>query len=486
LPIKNGEQYVRSIDLSQPCVIYRGERIAGKLSEHEAFRGLLATQAAMYDMQGQEPYRDRMTYESPHSGERVGLSFLMPQTVDDLQRRRTMMSMWADLHHGFLGRSPDYMNTALMAYASAADIAGQIDPAYADNLKNYYIYCRERDITLSHAFVQPLGCRSSVLFDDFEHTIAAKVEERNAEGMIVSGAFLLATQAATSDEILIYPAPIATLEGEDPYSFAFAIPVNTRGVTLVCRESYVKGDSEHDYPLSARFDEMDALVLCDRVQVPGDRIFLYGNAAVARALTTESCFHAHVSHQTLCRYIAKTEFFLGTAERLARLAEGHTDGFKSAISEMIVALEVLKSLLVKAEVQAKPNRWGVMVPDRDAMLVANAYYPKIYPRLGEIIRQLASSRLVMLPFERDFRSDAATGLQKYLQISDTEARQVVALNRLAWELGASSFAGRQEQYERYFFGAPDAIRERLYDGYSGRQAAADRVNRLLSRPRTRS
>ena len=103
------------------------------------------------------------------------------------------MSLWADYHHGFLGRSPDYMNTVLMAYYSAADILSELNPEYSDNLRNYFEYCREHDVTLTHAFLQPVAGRVSMLYDSFEDSIGAKVNEYNKDGMVVSGAFLLAT-----------------------------------------------------------------------------------------------------------------------------------------------------------------------------------------------------------------------------------------------------------------------------------------------------
>ncbi|WP_028563736.1 4-hydroxyphenylacetate 3-hydroxylase family protein [Paenibacillus pinihumi] len=479
MAIKDGEQYLRSINQLKPSVIFKGEPLTGDISEHFAFRGLLSTQASLYDMQGQEEYIDSMTYLSPHSSEPVGLSFILPKTKKDLKRRRAMMSLWASRHYGFLGRSPDYMNIALMAYVSAADVISPSNPEHAENLKNYYMYCREHDITLSHAFIQPAGTRLSALTDSFEDSIAAKVHEYNQDGMIVSGAFFLATQAATSEEILIYPPPTLQLDEHNPFTFAFAIPINTPGVTLVCRESYVHGDSTYDYPLSSRFEEMDTLVICDQVQVPRDRIFLYGNASVAHELAQESQFHAQVSHQTLCRYIAKTEFFLGTAENLAKLVDLHSDTMNEQISEIIVALEILKSLLVQAEEKAKKNKWGVMVPDKGTMLVTNTYFPKIYPRMVEIIQQLASSRIVMIPSEKDLQNDASYDLNKYLKISDTEAFDVIALNRLAWELSSSSFAGRQVQYERFFFGSRQNVINRLYQGYSGLRDSSELISRFL-------
>lgn len=208
---------------------------------------------------------------------------------------------------------------------------------------------------------------------------------------------------------------------------------------------------------------------------------MQGNAQAADEWIRESQFHAQVSHQTLCRYIAKTTFFLGVAEKLARLADFSSDLMDAQIGEMIVMLEILNSMLLQAEHKAQRNKWGVMVPDRNTLLAVNSYFPKAYARMVEIIRNFAGSRLIMNPFEQDFHSEIAADLCKYLKISDVGARDAVALNRLAWELGGSSFAGRQEQYERFFFGGPLNVTHRLLNNYSGRENAMQAVDRFLQR-----
>ncbi|WP_029422872.1 4-hydroxyphenylacetate 3-hydroxylase family protein [Alicyclobacillus macrosporangiidus] len=480
MPIKNGEQYRQSINRLKPNVVFRGNPVTGDISEHPAFRGLIATQSMLYDMQGQDEYIDRMTYPSPLMKEPVGLSFLPPKTRSDLKRRRVMMSLWADRHHGYLGRSPDYMNTALMAYFSAADLLAELNPEYADNLKNYYVYCRELDITLSHAFIQPIASRISMFRDEFEDSIAAKVHEYNKNGLVVSGAFLLATQGVTSEEILIFPTPTPSFGEDNPYTFAFAIPSNSPGLTFLCRESYVQGDSIYDYPLSSRFEEMDTLVLCDHVQVPRDRVFLYGDAGLAHAFIAESQFHAHVSHQILCRYIAKTKFFLGLVEYLVKSYALDSPAVREQVCEIITVLEILESMMTQAENKAAKNRWGIMVPNKNTMLVANYYFPKVYYRMVEIVQTLASSGLIMIPSEKDFQGSLASCLEKYFKLYDMDPQDVVALHRLAWELSASSFAGRQIQYERFFFGGPNTVTERLYSGYSSREKHLERIAHFLN------
>jgi 4-hydroxyphenylacetate 3-monooxygenase len=246
----------------------------------------------------------------------------------------------------------------------------------------------------------------------------------------------------------------------------FAVPNHLPGIRFICRESHVLGSSTFDYPLSSRFEEMDTMVIFDRVPVPADRIFLYGNEALASRYVAESHFHTHVSHHILCRYIAKTELFLGTASHLGQaLGLEANSSYVEKMSIIITALETLKALLLTAEWKARRDKWGSMLPDVKPLLTANVYFPSVYPSMVEIIQLLGSSGIMMIPSKGDLDSAIGADLGKYLKGEDRNAAGYVALCRLAWELSASSFGGRQLQYERFFFGNPQRVRDRLYNGY---------------------
>jgi hypothetical protein len=76
------------------------------------------TLARLYDLQHDPALRDDLTYVSPTTGDRVGLSFITPQTLHDLEQRRTMMTHWARMSCGMMGRTPDFLNVSMMAMAA--------------------------------------------------------------------------------------------------------------------------------------------------------------------------------------------------------------------------------------------------------------------------------------------------------------------------------------------------------------------------------
>ena len=89
-----------------------------------------------------------------------------------------------------------------------------------------------------------------------------RVVRETDEGIVVTGARVLATLGPISDEIMVFPSTIlSTIPDAERYAFAFSIPSATAGLKFVCRESFDLGRPSFDHPLGSRFEEMDAIVL---------------------------------------------------------------------------------------------------------------------------------------------------------------------------------------------------------------------------------
>src|SRR6266850_235976 len=158
-------------------------------------------------------------------GERVGLSFIVPRTREELERRRVMMSHWARATCGMMGRSPDFMNVTFAAWAAAERYFAQGRPEFGENVRRYYEYLREHDLTLTHALINLQRSRTvSGVFNLEQGTALSVVRETDA-GIVVRGARVLATLGPMSDEIAVYSPRVARhTEKHSPFAVNFAIP----------------------------------------------------------------------------------------------------------------------------------------------------------------------------------------------------------------------------------------------------------------------
>ena len=464
MSIINGRDFIERLNKMKNEIWFDGERVKGKISEHPAFKGILNSKASLYDLQNSPDIKNEMTFFSKENEDPIGLSYLQPKTKEDLKRRRKMIEHWARHTHGMMGRSPDYMNTVVMSFASSANVLRGRANCFPENIQSLYERAMKHDLSFTHTFITPQVNRSQVYLGFSHEPISAKVIDQNEKGLVIKGARLLATQGGLTDEVLVFSAPRLFFDPSE--AFAFSIPTNTEGLKFLCRESFVGGESSFNYPLSSKYEEMDSIVVFDNVLVPWDRVFYYDNVDAATDFLVESSFYQFAYHQVITRQIVKTEFFLGVAQLLVETNNvGEYQHIHDKFSEIIIALETMKALLEKSENDAELDEWGSMRPSIIPLQVASNIFPKIYPRFSEIIQLIGASGMISLPTENAFDSEIGSELDQYLQADGMNAEDRVKIFRLAWDLTMSSFGTRQTQYERYFFGDPIRLSSNLYKNY---------------------
>jgi 4-hydroxyphenylacetate 3-monooxygenase len=480
--IRTGQQYLDKLNSMKPHVMIDGEMVSENIADHPSFANVARTYARLFDMQHEPEHAAALTYDSPTTGDKVSASFLVPRTKEDLAHRRAAIRTWAEYSHGFLGRTGDYMNSALTALAAAEKWFAQADPMFGENIRRYYEHCRENDLLATHTLIPPQANRSVSGSEQMGGQLSARVVEEREDGIVVKGARMLATIAPIADELLVFPSTLLRGTPEDaPYSYAFAVPNDTDGVRYLCRTSLHHGGSRHDEPLASRFEEMDAVVVFDNVFVPNERIFMLGHPELCNGFYSETGAGALMTHQVVTRTIAKSEFFLGLASEIADSIG--IDGFQHIqedLAELIQTVEIGKALMSASEAEAAVNDDGVMLPKWSTLNAARNWYPKVAQRFPQIIRKFCASGLMALPGEADVAGEALPDIELYLQAKTLTGPERVRLFKLAFDASISSFSGRQALYEYFFFGDPVRMAGALVNSYD-RGPVRARVREFLAR-----
>ena len=261
-----------------------------------------------------------MSFVPPGGGERAGLSFIEPRTVDDLIRRRDMVKTWMDATCGMFGRSPDFLNIMLTGLSSAAPEFAKREGASPTTSVPTTPPARERDLCMTHTLLNPQVDRSRPV-ERQEKDLAAKIVKETDAGIVIRGARMVATLCAYSDEILVLPSTfLATNAEAAPYAFGFSIPVAAPGLRFVCRPSVVHRNaaSAMDYPLSSRLDEGDGLAVFDDALVPWERVFIHRDPEMCNGLFQRTQAMPQVMHQTSTKNLAKAEFMMALGFAIAR------------------------------------------------------------------------------------------------------------------------------------------------------------------------
>lgn len=467
MAVRTGAQFLEGIRDGREIWL-EGERVED-VTTHPKLERMAKTLASVYDLQHEVELHDQMTFKSPSSGDPVALSYIIPGAQDDLTRRRKALETVANASYGMLGRTPDYVNIQVTAARQMAEVYGENDTQFSDNIIAYHEYIRENDVCLTHTFGHPQVNRSLAVTELSDPYIALGVVDTTSEGLIVSGSKLLATLAPFSDEIF---APIyRPLPPDDPnsekYAIGFALPVATPGLKFICRESYDLGRSLYDYPLSGQFDEMDALAVFDNVLIPWDRVFAHGDVELGNRNLGRVALWRQYMQQVAVKNIAKLEFVLGIthgiAEAIGITQYGHV---QEKISEIIDTLETVRAYMRAAEADAEHIEGGVGIwPGAEPWIAMRHWWPDAYTRIMWIIGQLAASGLMLTPTEQDVEGPISDSIAKFYQGAAINGPERVRLFRLAWDLIGTQFGSRQALYERFFNGDVTQLRMRRFQTY---------------------
>ena len=465
--VRTGAQFLEGLRDGREIWL-EGERVED-VTAHPKLERMAQTLASVYDLQHDPELHDQMTFKSPSSGEPVALSYIIPETQDDLMRRRKALEIVAHASYGMLGRAPDYVNIQVTATRQMAKVYGENELRFSDNIIAYHEYIRENDVCLTHTFGHPQVNRALAVTELSDPYIALGVVDTTSEGLIVSGSKLLATLAPFSDEIF---APIyRPLPPNDPnsekYAIGFALPVATPGLKFICRESYDLGRSLYDYPLSGQFDEMDALAVFDNVLIPWDRVFAHGDVELGNRNLGRVALWRQYMQQVAVKNIAKLEFVLGIthgiAEAIGITQYGHV---QEKISEIIDTLETVRAYMRAAEADAEHIEGGVGIwPGAEPWIAMRHWWPDAYTRIMWIIGQLAAGGLMLTPTEQDVEGPISDSIAKFYPGSAINGPERVRLFRLAWDLVGTQFGSRQALYERFFNGDVTQLRMRHFQTY---------------------
>jgi 4-hydroxyphenylacetate 3-monooxygenase len=479
---RSGAEFLERLSAARVHVEVQGDTLIGGVADHPAFSNVVRSYAELYDMQHDPQYKELLTYPSPSTGEPVATSFLEPRSPQDLAKRSSAFKLWADRSLGMLGRTPDYLNSALMALASAQSWFAEADPQFGENIRRYYAMVREEDLLCTHTLIPPQANRAVSGSQQARGSLMAHITREDDNGIVLNGARMLATIGPFADELLVFPSTVLRNAPEDKqYSFACAIPNDAPGLRYLAREPLDYGRTRHDHPLGSRFDEPDAVVVFDDVHVPYERCFVLGDPELCNGFYTRTSAVVHMTHQVIARTTVKTEYILGLVSLLTEaIGIEQFQHVQADVAEIIAALETLRALGRTAEAGAAPNEYGVFTPAWAPLNTARNIYPRIYQRFPEILRKLGASGLMATPTEADVTGPAAADIETYLQAATLGGAERVRLFRLLWDTCISGFAGRQALYEYYFFGDPARMAGAYVASYD-REPYKDAVRAFLTR-----
>jgi 4-hydroxyphenylacetate 3-monooxygenase len=453
-----GAEYLESLRDDREIWIY-GERVKD-VTTHPAFRNTARMIARMYDALHDPATRDVLTTPTETGNGGFTHKFYKPsRSVEEMVGARDAIAEWARTSYGWIGRSPDY-KAAFLATLGAN--SGFYEP-YEANAKRWFTQVVEEVSFVNHAIVNPPVDRNRPL-DEVKDVYMHVTDETDA-GLVVSGAKVVATTSSLTHYNFIAnngALPIKTKE----FAFVCIVPTGAKGVKMLCRPSYemtaaVMG-TPFDYPLSSRMDENDSILIFDKVLVPWENVFAYGDIDKVNNFFPRSGFLPRFMFQGCTRLAVKMDFLAGLLLKAVE-ATGSKDfrGVQASVGEVLAWRNLFWGLTDAMARTTTPWTPGYVLPNLDYGLAYRVMASIAYPKIKGIIEDTLASALIYLPSSAlDFKvPELRPYLDQFVRGSNGySAEDRVKLMKLLWDAIGSEFGGRHELYERNYFGNNESIR----------------------------
>ena len=479
-----GARYIESLKDDRE-VWLDGEKVKD-ITSHPAFTGMVHELARIYDLQHTDEFRDQMTFVSPDTGNRCSISWLLPRSAEDLKKKRRNSEIWNEQCWGQLGRGPDILAPYMITLYNAREALSDVKNPHCDfgeNMVNYYRYCQENDLFLTHALGDPQVDRSEQPQNQRrevdEEELALHVVEETKDGVIVHGAKQLATAAPITNETYVSLSATFVRRADPEFVLAFSIPTGTAGLKMLCREPVSQWTGSYGHPLGMLYDEQDSMLFFDNVLVPWDRVFmLYESGPLLRDFASGINF---TEWANLCRIHERMKLMTAVATMIAE-AIGVIEYREVAakVGEMVTYTEMWRHAMDGVEHGAHMGDGGVM--SLGSMSGMNIYFAQTSARMVQLLREVSGSGLIMQPSENDLANpELRPYLDRYMRGKEVGAEYKSRLYRLAHDLAVSSSGMLQEVYEYWHGGDPNRNRINLLRGYDQSEIRG-RIEDLISRP----
>jgi 4-hydroxybutyryl-CoA dehydratase/vinylacetyl-CoA-Delta-isomerase len=416
MALMTGQEYLRTIKARRPMdVWFRGEKITDP-SEHPALKSSLQTIMTIYDLAHHPKFKDMLIVKSHLTGEDCNLytSPLMSRE-DAIQKTRLARSLAEVLGCCTFRCTGSEAISGL--YPLTYDMDKVLGTDYHERFKNWLKNVQAKDLTITAALTDVKGDRKLKPEDQKDKDMYLRVVERRDDGIVIRGAKVNQTGILFGHEFVIVPTAAMTEAGK-AYAVSCAVPADSPGVSYALGrtpfDARLTGDEYDDIDMGKKYGDHQAMLVCDDVFVPNERVFMCEEweftpllieyfTAVHR-LTAGACKSGGVS------------LLLGVTKVVAdSINVGKISHIRSKLAEIGITAETLYSLSLSAGFEGFKHESGAWIPNS---LLAHAakYQATILPHnVVRYLREIMSGTGETFPAARDLlEGKMSEKLQKYL------------------------------------------------------------------------
>jgi 4-hydroxybutyryl-CoA dehydratase / vinylacetyl-CoA-Delta-isomerase len=424
--MRTQESYLDSLKDGRQ-VYYRG-RLVSSIPDHPTLKVAAKHASKLYVFPKREYFDETL-------GQNVSRYFKVPLNSQDLLERHKLIYDTTVACNGIFNISQAIGSDALFSLIQI--VRKMKNNEYSTRVSEYFVNIRKKDLTLAVAQTDVKGDRRKRPSEQEDKDMYVHVVEKNDQGIVVSGAKAHTTQSIVADEIITIPTRTMTEKDRD-YALAFAVPASTKGLKFIARPvEEIEGNSMN--VLSSKDYEIETLTIFDNVQVPWERVFLFGEHEFAGPLALNFVkYHRFTALSYRC---ATSNIYLGTASLVGK-ANGVSDAphTRNNLVNMIVYKEFMRMSALAAASEAVMDE-GLAVPNPLYTNIGKLYSNQNFTRILESLVDISGGIIATMPSREDLENpEEKSYIEKYLR-GATSGEERIKVLKIAKELITSSLAG---------------------------------------------
>src|SRR6202034_454584 len=436
---RTGQEYLDSIRDAREVYI-NGERVTD-LAEHPMFKPLIDIRARIYDMQHESATREALAYCEDGQEEWNAIANKLPRSQEDWWAKRRATDTILETIGGIVTRVGDETVGEMWSLFDGQDVLNEVDPQFSANIRRHIDAVLHSDPFHVSANTDPKGDRSKPPQEQDPDMLLHVVRETDA-GIVVRGA-KYETAAAYANQAFTKPTNANWgSQALSDYAVGFICNFNSPGLKFICRTGFAARAPAVDYPLSNRFDEVEALVIFDDVLIPWENVLFYRHTKAAMFI--RATLHRYSAFAFVQRILRFADLMIGAALfNVRQTGLDKQQAVQEKLAQLAVYREGINAHLTAAIAVAERSPSGLMMPNQSLLYSGRVLACSQLHHMMHVARELCGGQICVTPDKASFDSpETRPWLEKFYSVNAQwvaeDRRKLLAFAR---DLLNSDYAG---------------------------------------------
>jgi 4-hydroxyphenylacetate 3-monooxygenase len=250
------------------------------------------------------------------------------------------------------------------------------------------------------------------------------------------------------------------------YAVGFVCDLGSPNLKFICRTGFAGRAPAADYPLSNKFDEVDALVIFDNVLIPWENVLFHRHTKAAMFI--RATVHRYSAFAFVQRNLKMADMMIGAALFNARQTGlDKQQAVQEKLCRLAVYREGINAHLTASIAMAERSPAGLLMPNQSLLYTGRVLACSQLHEMMHIARELCGGQICVTPDRATFESpETKPWLDKYYTVNDDwvadDRRKLLAFAR---DLLNSDYAGHRLTFQLFAQAPPYAHLAAVYRNF---------------------